>query len=593
MKIDIRYEAGLPLLRYIVPFSFGHSGRTYDQAKQDLLASGKWHIASRSEMVPSLEEDLYDHIYRSLMDDESTSSFDTNVGVDFVPSQLQQTDLIYEFIGEEGRQKKYRFQIFDTNIFLFKTGMGLYVYEAKLPVAKNCPEGFCAQLTLDELIVFQNRFKELNVLRGYDGTKHNAYCFREEDAETAAGPDEYYTLGSKISAKLTAYFTDVFYYPPRINEILKRREMRKYDLQWLSQLQRFEKKKVKPTSKRFKEAKAQLDDKIAQLKGMTISDVPRLLPDYDGEEAIIVPDKAILYNYVAFNVPQEGLTPEEKAEAMSKYHQALYYLTRGYKFSYKTSDDVSAERAQMFRRHENDYWDASLEGVGDYVLLLENACMDDGRDRPNLFFDSVRPKEMRGDYFLLYILLLYRHYSIIYYSKKISETIPMQLDFYKDRSASQETSYDSLYQLKKEINIFFSNQMYESVGQITDVCTIYSFIEEKMKIKRNVSALQKGVDNIEKLQKDILDEKQEEKSKKLDKVISMFGILAVISIICDFLQVVDWFSLNISSFWQKFLTRALTAGDIAHLLIGLLVPLGLIVLVGYAIYAFVKSYSKK
>lgn len=601
MKIDVRYEAGLPLLRYIVPFSFGHSGKTYDQAKQDLLVSGKWHIASRSEMVPSHEEDLYDHIYKALMDDESTSFYDTNIGVDFVSSdpQQSQTALVYEFIDTEGALKKYRFQIFDTNIFLFKTGIGLYVYEAKLPVNKNgteCENGYCNQLSLEELIVFQNRFKELNVLRGYDGTKQNAYRFYEagdELPESAPDSESFYTLGSKISAKLNAYFADVFYFPPRINEVIRRNEIDKYHAQWQTKRQWFIKKQVKPTSKKFIEYKTQIDQQISRLQNMTLSDMPELLADYKGNEIRIVPDKAILYNYVAFHAPKDILTADEKSEATSNYHQALYYLTRGYKFSYKTSDDVSAERSQMFRRHENDYWDASLEGVGDYVLILENACTEDGKNKPNLFFDAVRPREMRGDYFLLYILLLYRHYSIVYYSKKISETIPMQLDFYKNPSPKKKSPYENLCELKKEINIFFSNQMYESVGQITDVCTIYSFIEEKMKIKRNISALQKGVDNIEKLQKDIIEEKQEQQTKKLNKIIGLFGILAVISIICDFLQVADWFSLNLPAFWEKLMNNTLAAGDIVHLALSLLIPLLLVILVVYAVCTFAKSYSKK
>ena len=608
MRVEIRYEAGLPLMRYIVPFSFGHSGKSYDRAKQDLLTGGQWHIATRSEMVPSHEEDLYDHIYKALMDDENTSSYDTNVGVDFVPNdpQRSETALIYEFTDQNGALKKYRFSIVDTNIFLFKTGIGLYVYEAKLPVQKSETElenGFCAQLSTEELVVFQNRFKELNVLRGYDGTGQNAYRFYEDAAELSASlsaenegsPDveRYFTLGSKISKKLNSYFADVFYYPPRINEILRRREMYKYKKLWQERLKRFEKKKVKPTSKRFTESKAEIDRQIERLQNMTLADLPQVLPEDEAGAVQIVPDKAILYNYVVFNAPKNLLGTDEKKEAMSKYHQALYYLTRGYKFSYKTSDDVSEERAQMFRRHENDYWDASLEGAGDYVLMLENACTEDGKNKPNLFFDAVRPKEMRGDYFLLYILLLYRHFSIVYYSKKISETIPMHLDFYQNNAFDRQNAYEKLSALKKEINIFFSNQMYESVGQITDVCTIYSFIEEKMKIKRNVAALKKGVDNIEKLQKDILNEKQEQKSGKLNKIIGLFGILAVISIVCDFLQVVDWFFENLPPFWEKILSGALAVSDWVRLGIVLLVPLGLIGLVGYAVYAFIRSYSKK
>lgn len=70
LNVCIRYAADLPVLRYIVPFSYSHNGMSYDDAKKKILATNEWVIGKRKDLVPSKEEDLYDHVYDSFIDDE-------------------------------------------------------------------------------------------------------------------------------------------------------------------------------------------------------------------------------------------------------------------------------------------------------------------------------------------------------------------------------------------------------------------------------------------------------------------------------------------------------------------------------------------
>lgn len=580
LDVCIRYSADLPVLRYIVPFTYSQNGMSYDDAKKMVLATQKWILGKRKNLVPSTEEDLYDHVYESFIDDNKTDSYDTNIGTFFIPKEPSHQSLIYSFFDDG--EKKYEFSISDVNIFIFKTGVGFYVYEASLPHDNPTEQGYVKSLTIEQLILFQNRFKELNVVRGYLGKKANSYCFYPKDYD----PNEFYSLGREIAINLNRIFGDVFFYPPRVNEILKHK--------WLNRIKE-ERKKRQKEQKRINHKR--FDEREDFWKHITVADYDDLLAE-ERDDIFIVPDKALLYSYVAMNTSDNLESEADKEIAFSQFYKNLYYLTRGYKPSYKVSDNSTHERSQMFQRHENDFWDASLEGVGDFVLIYDDLFettadkteTNKPKQKKHLFFDGIRPLEMRGDYFILYILLLYQHYSVVYFSKKIAETIPMQKETFLKETEDNEIIYRRLRDLKLDVNMFFANCMFESVGQITDMCTIYSFIERKMNVKKNIESLQRGINDLDALREEIQSKQKAEKDAHVSKILSVIGILAIVSIVFDAVQFFDWFKCNILPLFQN-LWDAISSID-TKIWIPIIIGFTTVLLIA-GIYFFTKKRAKK
>ena len=580
IKVDIRYAKNLPILRYIVPFSYLQEDLSYDDAKNKILATKKWKIGTRKELAPYKEEDLYDHVYNSLVENKTSSVSDTNIGMFFTPTKSRKLPLVYSF--NDGDSKKYDFFIKDVSIFIFKTGIGLFVYEASLPQHDNVEEGYIKYLDINQLILFQNRFKELNVVRGYMGEKNDKYCFYPKGHNER----DFYTLGREIAIKLNKIFNNVSYYPPRVNDILKNQTI--YNLKQLK-----EKEKNK---KNFHKSK--FDKKIDFWKFIGVSDYYKL-EENEKDDIFIVPDKALLYSYVVMNTNKNLLNETEIEVALSQFCTNLYYLTRGYKPSYRVSYNANEERKQMFRRHGNDFWDASLEGVGDFVLLYDNLFdyipNNDGTksevQKYNKFFDDIRVKEIQGDYFLLYILLLYQHYSVVFFSEKISRTIPMQKNIFMNITKETKNIKEKLKSLKIDVDMFFANCMFESVGQITDICTIYSFIDKKMQVKKNIESLQHGIHDLDKLREEIDNEEKNKKEERTNKILNNIGILAIISILFDSIQFMNWIDSDILPIFKTtFTTLPLSIPQIYTLILLILL---IILLVIRLFLFFTKVKTKK
>ena len=531
-KLNVRYAKQIPLLRYIVPFSYGD--KSFDEASADILRSGRWKKAMRSDLVPSCEEDLYEHIYTSILDAENASN---NLGTAFLPAVPQQRHMVYRFSRDGVSANEFHFCLADSGLFIFRTGVGFYVYDAVF--SDDFPDN--ETLSADELVLFQNRIKELNILRGFQSKGTNYFCIYPYDAGSPAedGKIPYYTLAQEIAGMLQDLFGKVFYYPPRVNERLKMEKITEIREQWEGARRRFEEKNVHPNQKKYKRRKQEFDLAKEKWANMTVSDIVRQegLPS----DVKVVPDKALLFSYVVFNTDRELASEEEKAGAIHELCRNAYYLTRGYKQSYKVASDAANERAQMFERHENDFWDAALEGAGDYVLLYDHLLDREQRQNYSHFFDTIRPREMKGDYFLLYILLLYQHYSIVLYSRKISETVPGQRDALERITDDEDRVYAGLRTLKNELDLFMANSMFEAIGQITDVCNLYTYIETKLQIKKNLETLRQGLDGINHLCEDIIRKKERETEEKINSLVTVFGFLVIISIVVDAMSLVLWF----------------------------------------------------
>ncbi len=598
-KLNVRYVADVPFLRYIVPFSYGHNGMKYEEAVEKMLVSGQWRVAKRSDLVPSHEEDLYDHIYcgfvDSNLDPEGGGNPENNIGAGFLAVNFKRRGMYYHYHEKEGvadpksddpTRRILNFTIEDEGIFLFRTGIGFYWYDVKLPT-----------MDVDHLVLFQNRFKELNVIRltRADSDKF-WFCNKKNPGE------EKFTMGTYISMKLYDIFGDVYYYPPRINQVVKNKKIEENRKQWKAYAEAAEAQRKKDEEARaaqdlpkekyqysseYKEKLEAFHKERDLWENMCISQ-GKIMGFVDGIP-MIVPDRAILFSYVVFNADKDVESEGEKQQLISEMCKYAYFLSRGYKESYKVTKDAEAERKNMFFRHENDIWDASLEGVGCFVSIYNNLYNKDGSLKSNTFYDKNRVKEMKGDYFILYMLLLYQHYTLIYFFQTMSNKFSFKFDHYLKYN---EALYNEIYSFKVGLDIFLSGSVYEAVSHTTDICNLYSYIEDKMMIQGDYENLKRSVGNLENLQSCLLQKKKEadeeaagaqkdDFDKTLGIVGGVIGGLAVISSVKDVVGLVD------------LIKERIGLGDIGYI-ICLATLLGLVALVAcIAVGVIIKYFSNK
>ncbi|MBR2928748.1 MAG: hypothetical protein IKC24_06295 [Oscillospiraceae bacterium] len=551
-RLNVRFLADVPLLRYIVPFSYGHNNVKYEEAVARIMNTGEWRVANRSDIVPSHEEDLYNHVYCSFID----SALDpdgggvpgNNIGAGFIPLNFKRKGMYYHYHEKESAKQttcaekdtkadhkavlvkgKYdptrrilNFTIVNEGIFLFRTGVGFYWYEVKLP-----------EMDVDHLVLFQNRFKELNAIRLTKSVSDKFWFCDKKDP----GGDKF-TLGTQISLKLNDIFKDVNFYPPRINEVVRNKMAEENRKRWRD----YEKAAVKEwENKEFaqqkegslqnsEEYRAKLDayhKENQKWENMTISHAQKIgfLEGYP----MVVPDRAILYSYVVFYADKDAESEAEKQKLIGDMCKYAYYISRGYKESYKVTKNAEAERAQMFFRHENDVWDASLEGIGCFVSIYERVYNKDGSLKSNTFYDKNRVKEMKGDYFILYLLLLYQHYTLILFFQIVSNKFSFKVENYLEYS---QRLYDEIYAFKVSLDIFLSGSVFEAVSHTTDICNLYSYVENKMRIRDDYENLKRSVSNLESLQNCLLEKKKESdeafaaaEKDDFDKALGIGGVL--------------------------------------------------------------------
>ena len=469
-KLNVRYMADVPLLRYIVPFSYGHGDMKYEQAVDKIMRTGEWRAAKRSDLVPSHEEDLYDHIYcgfvDSRLDPDGGGTPENNIGAGFIPTNFKRKGMYYHYhekgdgagdpaaqtskgcSGAQANAKKddptrriLHFTIEDEGIFIFRTGIGFYWYEIKLP-----------EMDADHLVLFQNRFKELNVIRLTRADSDKFWFCNKKDPGS-----EKFTMGNHISLKLHGIFGDVCYYPPRINEVVRNKKIEENRGQWKSYAESVEEERKKieaelrlidgkkekvPYSEEYHAKLKAFHEEKNKWERMCVSQAREI--GFCEGYPMLVPDRAILFSYVVFHADKDAESEEEKQSLIADMCRYAYFISRGYKESYKVTKNAETERKQMLFRHENDVWDASLEGVGCFVSIYNNIYNKDKSLKSNTFYDKNRVKEMKGDYFILYLLLLYQHYTLIYFFQTVSNKFSFKIDHYLEYN---ESLYNEIFAL--------------------------------------------------------------------------------------------------------------------------------------------------
>lgn len=523
----IRKTGGkLPLLRYIVPFTVDYDMQSFSEVCHRLSERGQWKVMTRSELVPSHEEDLYDFFYKNLTTTASDGMVlgdrDTNIGVCFSSTDTNYKTLYYHYIKDGIREVK-EFYITDRGLVLFKNGISLFWYDVKVDFTEP-----------DDLVLFQNRFKELNSIH-FTKSEANKYHFsdrlkKDNDPDTEV---RLYTFGNVIAKELNRWFGEVGFFPSRVNEILRQQNLKALYKEWREKTDAW--KKADPNYQRTetfrKEEKAFVQKKNLWVN-LTVEDAKRLADEYnmgrtpDKTVAGIVPDRAILYSYIVFDAKEEpGDSEEEKQALISEMCRYAYYFSRGYKESYRVTKDAGEEKKHMFFRHENDLWESALEGTGCFVLVYEHLTDQFNKPRSNSFYDNIRVNEMKGDYFIMLVHLLYQYYSLALYTDKISRILQQDPVKYLEYDDHTEELYDNILNYKVQLDVFFSSCMFKSVSHTTDIGRIYAYIEDNMLIQENTESIRKGLSNLESLAASILEKIQARKKERLENIVSFTGFV--------------------------------------------------------------------
>ena len=224
----------------------------------------------------------------------------------------------------------------------------------------------------------------------------------------------------------------------------------------------------------------------------------------------IVPDKANIFSYVTFTEDdldrkiedKESYSPEKIEEyRINELREYAFLLSNGYKRSYLVSPYEKNASRFLFA---NVCIAASQTGCGYFAApTAENRA----------FFEGNMKQKVMLDYFLLYILALHQHYSLILYSRRISEELSADPEEYVNSTKMKE----SLTAIVSEINTFFVKNVNASVSMIAHQNDFYEYVLERLRIAKNIESVKMGLDAIYKLQLRLAEQEEEERKQKQEE----------------------------------------------------------------------------
>lgn len=250
------------------------------------------------------------------------------------------------------------------------------------------------------------------------------------------------------------------------------------------------------------------------------------------------PERALLYNYFGFDFERE--TEEQSEEVLNKkLLDYASYLTLGRNSRFLRSSEQAENAFQPFR---NAYWYVSDEGCGCYV------CKNNQENRQ--YLEQNLTDDVRRDYFILYMLLLYQLYSLIHFSEKIEYELSADVRDYLD---SSDAYNDKLTRIQAEINTFLLKSGHTSVSQMRVQNEFYNFAKKNLRIREEIQSLTAGVDFLEELLETREDKRQQEKEKdeqnrkeeedkRLSASLGLLSILCVLSAFTDGIGFIDQLS---------------------------------------------------
>ena len=234
----------------------------------------------------------------------------------------------------------------------------------------------------------------------------------------------------------------------------------------------------------------------------------RKLSEEDQEGCAEAPDNALIFDLTNM----KGQTPYYFEEIRRYLTQLGFMLSNGFSQRYLMPED--AER-HAIRPFANVLWTASSFGTGQYVVYS-----DDSKS----FFEDILPDRMFSDYFLIYIILLYQHYSILYYSEQLELSFPSEL---------KQIKLNTLNSFSERINLFLIKSVYASVSHLEQHNAVYRYLSKTLRINDNIRDLTVGLDSLGKLIRNRSNDEDTAREKKIQKTVNTLALLIIASTLTD------------------------------------------------------------
>lgn len=230
--------------------------------------------------------------------------------------------------------------------------------------------------------------------------------------------------------------------------------------------------------------------------------------DGNKNKKITVPDKAILFN-LAVMKPEHDYYYEKVRRDLTS---TAFLLSNGFTDNYLMPENFEGN---VLRPFANVVWHASSFGVGQYVITDDSNAF---------FFEKIMPARMMSDYFIIYIILLYQHYSIQFYTEKLELTFPANLE---------KISLDTLLNYSEKINLFLIKSVYASVSHLEQHNNVYRHISEKLCIRENISCLTIGLDSLSEIIRNKNNDAEATHEKNITNSLNSLALVVIASALTD------------------------------------------------------------
>lgn len=251
----------------------------------------------------------------------------------------------------------------------------------------------------------------------------------------------------------------------------------------------------------------------------------------DGEKSVCVPDKALLFQYLFL----EKTCADDRKDI-------LFHVSNGFNASYNTPESIELNTYKPFANSEF------------YISNAGMCCLVTNEDSNENFFTHQFKDRYVRDYFFIYILLLYQSYSCVHFSRLLTELPADEKTFRRDLQY-----VDKLDVLSNRVNLFLVKSVFDSVSNMHHQNGVYRYGKDALSIEADIRSLTVGLDALRaveferKNQEEQLVQKEKEKQEaedkekreqKIDRALTLFGLLVVISALLDGLNLVDWMIKN-------------------------------------------------